>query len=484
MKANQSAVWLMGLLATVLLSGCASQVREAYGESDGYYAKSSPAGLSILRAMVESNGFKTHSMRSLSPASRQRFNTIVWCPDTFPNHKKQTIDWLTQWLASGDKTLVYIGRDFSPHASYWKEVATRVEGEAASPSKWIVAREHAASATSRLDAKRRVARPVSLTPWCAWEFRAGIFRSVQELEGPWSIGIHTAPSRIQVRSSPMQIRPSRVAEWVRRLESRANAASTAPPARPGIPANANPPNYQETMTELDEQQLEIAKGMGALGGSTWEVLLADERQTSLIARNEVDPISRSKVILVCNNSLFCNYSMLQPAHRQLALNMIAEFSPGNVGFLAGTSDPKLRTDDYDDQQKGFEMLTTWPLNVVTIHAAFIGLALIIAAYPIFGRPGRVKATSSADFGKHIEAVGALMAKSGDKQFARKQIADYFRNVRKDSSSPWSNPGNIESPTNTPFRPTSDSSPIGASPLPSTRTPTAASVQDVGRTDAT
>lgn len=237
------------------------------------------------------------------------------------------------------------------------------------------------------------------------------------------------------------------------------------------------------MTELDEQQLEIAKGIGAMGGSHWEVLLADERQKPLIASSQVDPISRSKVILVCNNSLFCNYSMLQQTHRQLALNMIAEFSPGNVGFLAGASDPKLRNDDVDDQQKGFEMLTTWPLNVVTIHAAFIGLALIIASYPIFGRPGRWKSTSSADFGKHIEAVGALMAKSGDKQFARKQIADYFRTVRKDPSSPWSNAGHIEVPTNSPFRPTNDPLPTGASSPPSTRSPSTASSQEDGRTDA-
>lgn len=450
--ASISKPWF-GLLCTALslLSGCSVQVYDVYGESDGYPAKSSPAGMSIFRALVESNDFETITIRSLSPGSKERLNTIVWCPDAFPNHRKSTLDWMEQWLATGNKTLVYIGRDYSPHADYWTEIAQQQGKSASARSKWIAALDRAADARNKLDAKRRMARTESVMPWCVWRSQGGTLQTVPRPEGPWSEGIPFENAHISVRSSAAPVRSSDLADIIRRIEAipepwKGNSTGAKAPAA-GEP-------YATFMTESDRQQLEIANSITAQEKARWTTVLSDANQIPLISRIDIDPISQSQVIVVCNNSMFCNYSMLNPSHRQLAARMIEAFPAGGVGFLTGAEDPRIRTDNYDERQKGFEMLTTWPLNVVTIHAAFLGIAAIIAAYPIFGRPKRLRKESSADFGMHIEAIGSLMESSGDIPYARKQIADYFRNVRKDPTSAWANTDPSESATQSPFR-TSD-----------------------------
>jgi hypothetical protein len=204
--------------------------------------------------------------------------------------------------------------------------------------------------------------------------------------------------------------------------------------------------------DLESQQMDLINGISTDDLPEWDSLLTDADQMTLVGVADVDPVKGGRVIIVNNNSLFCNHSMLRSEHRKIAAMMIDEFSEGGVGFTSGPDDPRIRTDNFEDRQRGFEMLTVWPLNVVAIHGAFLGIATMIACVPIFGRPKRLRKTSTADFGMHVEAIGALMQKSGDKAYAIDQIADYFRNVRGDLVSPWANMQNDESKPQSPFRP--------------------------------
>ena len=84
------------------------------------------------------------------------------------------------------------------------------------------------------------------------------------------------------------------------------------------------------------------------------------------------------------------------------------------------------------------MLTIWPLNVITLHAVFLGMLVLLAVFPIFGRAKQLPVKSTREFGQHIEAVGGLLFKSKDRFYALATIAEYFRNVRKEPTSAWAN----------------------------------------------
>ena len=451
MTRSLSAVILGGIVCGILLlsSGCSSRVTMVYGESDDYRAKCSPAGNTVLRAMVEERGHKTYTVRSLSPANMERLNTLIWCPDDFPNHKKETFTWIEQWLAKGNRTLVYIGRDFSPQAAYWSDIATQQGNSPANRAKWLVAIDEIAGANNSLDAKRRLSRSSLVMPWCRWELRGGRLQTVRSLKGPWSEGVDVQDTNIEVRSAFLPLKASELSTLKNELESAIDKRKSVPPVGVPPPPTAVPLRFGPE--DWESQQVELISGVNQEKLPELKTLLTDSDLTPLIGIVDTDSIAGSRIIIVNNNSLFCNHSMLRSAHRDIAAMMMDEFSDGGVGFISGEEDPLIRTDNLDDRQRGFEMLTVWPLNVVAIHAAFLGLATMIAYFPIFGRPRKLRKSSSADFGKHVEAVGALMQKSGDRAYAIEQISEYFKNVRGDTLSPWANMKSEEPNPQSPFR---------------------------------
>jgi hypothetical protein len=108
-----------------------------------------------------------------------------------------------------------------------------------------------------------------------------------------------------------------------------------------------------------------------------------------------------------------------------------------LGFLSNSGSLYVRQLGEPDEPEGFAMLRVWPLSLLSMHGLFVGFIAILALWPIFGRPQRLPYPSNADFGKHIEALGDLLYRSRDREYALQRIAEYFREVRRDSSSPWS-----------------------------------------------
>jgi len=144
------------------------------------------------------------------------------------------------------------------------------------------------------------------------------------------------------------------------------------------------------------------------------------------------------VIVLSNASLISNLSLTNFENLSIAKKLVDTLPKQHIGFLTGRQDPRVRKDDNSEQQKGFEMLTIWPLNVITLHVVFLGMLVLLAVFPIFGRAKQLPAKSTREFGQHIEAVGGLLFKSQDRFYALATIAEYFRNVRKEPTSPWAN----------------------------------------------
>jgi len=195
--------------------------------------------------------------------------------------------------------------------------------------------------------------------------------------------------------------------------------------------------YLREFLPIDQEQLEIATGgQAGRGGRVSELLMGSGAEALVVQIDQEHTLS--KVLVVANGSIVSNVGMLGVGQRRIAERIIDRFSAGGVGFISGSGDPLLRSGGSElEVQRGFEMLTVWPLNVLTIHGAIAAMVAILAFSPIFGRPKRLRGSSTADFGEHVQAVGELIRGTGDVQYAKRTIAKYFRVVRGDSVSPWS-----------------------------------------------
>jgi hypothetical protein len=87
---------------------------------------------------------------------------------------------------------------------------------------------------------------------------------------------------------------------------------------------------------------------------------------------------------------------------------------------------------------GMEILTVWPISLITMHGLLLTLVVGLALLPIFGRPQRVQTNSQRDFGDHLDAVAALLARTGDAEFARSRVSEYRQRLHRESRSATTN----------------------------------------------
>lgn len=443
------------LFLAMALTGCNSRVSPEYGISESSMAEQSPGGLSIFREMVKARRYDTETLVSLRPSMDQKVQTIVWSPDYFPFHTKAVHDRFDQWLRQGGKTLVYIGRDYSPHAEYWEKIANAPRS-ALNTRDRARSKVQAAKSINHLDQMQDTYRELLITPWFYWRKTPGAFQQVDGFVGEWSDDPDLANSKISLRSTLNPLDTDELDSLMKELDWNAPvpAAAGAAPATLGVSPGSTPPpprklnfqvpfikssgtNYTKVWNTDDEELLSIAKGIVLGDRDQTKTLLASADGLPLITEIQYKS-SGSRVLVLSNSSILSNLGLLNRSNRKLANRIIDTFPAGKAGFLAMDSDPPVRQGLAQEEHKGFEMLTVWPFNVMTIHAAILALVAIVAAYPIFGRPKIPPKKSQVDFGEHVESLGELLRATHGEQFAKDSISKYFRVVRRDQHSAWAN----------------------------------------------
>jgi hypothetical protein len=163
----------------------------------------------------------------------------------------------------------------------------------------------------------------------------------------------------------------------------------------------------------------------------FEVLLAGDG-VPLVFRvsNEVsaDYQWRGQRIVINNGSFLLNYPLVNHEHRKLAAKLIEACGKTDqkVAFIeSGAGGPKI----VDKETTGgmptaLELLKVWPLNAILLHVAVLGLVLCLSRSPIFGRPRELPADSTSDFGKHVAALGKLLAQTKDRNYAHARLMQY------------------------------------------------------------
>lgn len=413
----------------IVLAGCRNSLSTQYGLSDGSDARYSPASVSLFRNLCIENGKPTIVVRSFSPRAMTRLKAIVWSPDSFEPHDPAALLWIDRWLSSGERTLVYVGRDFSPTADYWAQAAGEFVNSKQTMKNSVYAREQQAVELATLDKMRSRVRSNVVTPWCVFDHSTGNEEKVTNLKGPWAESTDATKTRLFVRSYPVPYSAESLASFQDELDWQPKDTGVKP---------ANTSGYELSWQDSDAKMLKTVKLLSQEGLPNMESLLATHDDRALISECTSPRWGKSRVIVLSNSSLISNLSLITPENLGLAKKLIDKLPNQTIGFLAGSMDPPVRKDDFSSQQKGFEMLTMWPLNVISLHAVFLGMLVLLAAFPIFGRAKRLPAKSTREFSQHIEAVGGLLAKSQDRSYALATLAEYFRVVRKEPTSPWAN----------------------------------------------
>ena len=388
---------------------------DAYGDSHSMVSHKSVSGLSVFRSICEERGMRTFLLAGLSQRSK-KLNTILWAPKDFRLPSSAEIRWYDAWLTSNTpKTLIFVGRDYSPASHYWQQAALTAD-----PKDRRTYRLRQAYVDSQMEAVRYKMEPEEECGWFRQQLDPDAAYTVKEFKGPWAKDLKAEQTNVVLRGL---LKPNTDNRTVTPSTTSNDTLKTADSGTFSSDTDAD---------GLDDFEVKY----GAPKITTW---LRSESGVPIVSSISYKPWGASRLILVANGSLFMNESLTHLGNQQLAERLIDECkSEGRIGFLSNTGETWIRAPWDEQEPKGFELLRVWPLSLISIQGLFIGAMALLAMLPIFGRPQRLPSQSTTDFGKHIEALGYLLHRSRDRNYALQRIADYFRNVRRDTASPWAN----------------------------------------------
>jgi len=310
--------------------------------------------------MFERAGHKVLARTSLSPWLRQNADCIVWFPDDFRGPSPQVQTWLVGWLAEEPERTL---------------IYVGRDFDAA-PRYWEKIRALAPASQLAEIQRRKAAADLLFN-----EQRARLREN--EDCGWFKVDVKPAPRQV----SSLEGEP----EW---------------------------------LAGVDPSKAEIELASRLVPSPEAEALLTSGSDV-LVSRQLVED---SQLIVVANGSFLLNLPLVNHEHRKLAGHLIHQIGPPpqTVVFLQSfAGGPPIRDKDPSpNPPSGLEILNVWPTNWILMHLVVAGILFCFARYPIFGRPLEPKPDGRSDFGRHIEAVGQWLARSGDEEYAARRLSSF------------------------------------------------------------
>lgn len=150
-------------------------------------------------------------------------------------------------------------------------------------------------------------------------------------------------------------------------------------------------------------------------------VLLSTKGTPLVTQIRDPAWGGGRIIAISNGSFLLNMPLVNHENRKLAGKLVdALHPPGKLVMLqSGPGGPPI------DPPAGGSALArlfgAFPLNIILLHCAVLGIIFCFARWPIFGRPKTPPAEILSDFGKHVQAVGQLMQRTRDHAYAVAQL---------------------------------------------------------------
>lgn len=321
-------------------------------------------GTSLFADEFARAGYRVKTARTLGRVI-EHSQVVVWFPDRLAPPSDAACTFFDSWLASRPgRTLIYVGRDFDARSAYWR----RLSGEAPTANKLAIRQRLAQSKATW--ARRQASQPATAS--CRW---FTIDRTQPAIE-------------IQQAGGPLATALGSSAPHLLELHDRVNV--TRPDAQVRL------------LLHVDQQPL--------------------------IAEYRMPNWQQSRLLIVTNSSPLLNLGMTYASHQQLAGQLVALCgTPDRCVFLtSGARDPALAEEAQTHHL--VQIFRTPPFSGMLMHLSLMGLIYCFAVYPIFGRPRTIDAPDQSDFGRHVEALGRLLAKTHDSLYAQSQRHEYQHKV--------------------------------------------------------
>lgn len=194
----------------------------------------------------------------------------------------------------------------------------------------------------------------------------------------------------------------------------------AAPNRPLGPLSGR----REWIEGIDQSRLEIRLGRRIVPLDGAEILLAsgDDVVISCI------PFGPNRLVLVANGSFLLNVPLVNAEHRKLASRLIDLAEPGSrkVVFLeSGQGGPPLSDVPEPQAARGGLSILARPPYLWVFLSGLMLAALFCMHYAMpFGPRKTLEEAPTADFGRHLAAVAALLKRTGDQSYAMRQLLLY------------------------------------------------------------
>ena len=373
-------LWLsLVLLLTLVLTGCETEeLPVEYGRRVG----NSVNGTAVFSSLCESAGYRAQTRRTLGPELDRTADVLIWFPDDFAAPSPKHQQWFDNWLqGGGGRTLVVVGRDFEAQEQYWTEVNAR-----GLTNNKTLAASYLANATIEVNGDY-AGQPFPHDGGWYDKTAAKLQGKVTTFTGPWSKSFNPAAAQIETHSLLSDTSLNPVTELLAE----------------------NAPNKSTPLVMVEQIS------------ANW-----NSKATS----------STSQRITVANGSFLLNYPLVNKEHRKLAallIQQIASTTPrGEMVFIeSGPGGPPIR--DHESLAKfstGLEFFSLPPLGTFLCHLALLGILFCFVRWPIFGRPKEPPRQTGVDFGLHLGALGSLLERTGDRNYARLRLEQYQRSVQK------------------------------------------------------
>ncbi len=426
--------WTLSLamtVVTIVMTGCNQRLRTEYGASKGSRGDQSINGFGVLRRAYLHEGWTTRDITRLN-SRLKNVDAIVWTPTVRDSLYANATAWFDKWLAEEKRTLIYVVPDGGCELAYFEKAS------GLAPPK------------QKMEYRRRIATLIS----------AQLIERLQDgviMSNGW-FQIERLADRTKIESSQLPDGDATVRYKVVVANTVANPAIANPTTVNPSAATPQPPTTQPSFPPASTTQPPATQPtsppaptnlpLGPAGMTYGNSTLTLEHR-SIIQAADGSPVvvtitakewNDSKIIVVGCGSLLCNYTLASPQGQALAAQLIADTSdqPGLVGFISSNfsgvsvteADPEINA------MTGLELLTIWPLSLIMFHLIVLGFFSCMVLLPIFGRPRELVESPDSNFSDHIDAVAALMQKSGGEQYARRRVSDYMKRIRGESSGPW------------------------------------------------
>lgn len=354
---------------SVLGCGRPAPLPTDYGRASGQ-GMQSINGLSVLAHLFSQAGFDVSTWRRLSP-KLDREEVLVWAPQHRVSITATEAGFLDRWLSRPGRTLIFIGGGYDGRADYWRDVLPLV-GNA---QRADVRNEIAHAEADRYLTQNRTYYPT--TSGCDW-FEIIPFVSgspTRDVAGEWATELNVRATQFADRQVLKLPQPSTEGEAVL---------------------------FGESLLSVNGQPL-----VGRVTRNTWP---------------------ESQVLVIADGSWLLNSRLVNREHRQLAQTMIGACGlPKRVCFLE-SGDQELSVSDTDTSPPMMlQFFTIYPINVLMLHVVFLGILYCCSVYPIFGQPKELPTDVVSDFGKHVTAVGELLEKGRDRDYAQ-SVVDQLRDL--------------------------------------------------------